>query len=147
VWHAFYNKPLIINQKLETGNWSITSISNLYFQLLTSDLWLMAYCRMAMRKILDYDWLISCGFPLTTLLSRFYISCKLIASLLRQPIWTCILKSTRDHELRGIEIIRSSSVSALSYGVRHRHASFTQTGELYQIEVIGNSIRTETIKF
>jgi len=42
--HAFYNKPLIINQKLEAGNWPITVVN---FQLLTSDLWLMAYCRIA----------------------------------------------------------------------------------------------------
>ena len=41
----------------------------------------------------------------------------------------------------------TSSVSALSFGAIHERAFFTRTGELRQIEVIGNSIRAESIKF
>jgi len=40
----------------------------------------------------------------------------------------------------------TSSVSALSFGAIHECAFFTRT-ELRQIEVIGNSIRAESIKF
>jgi len=51
-----FNKPLIINQKLDAGNCSISINLSRQILFLISDFWLIAYYRMAI--IFDCDWLI-----------------------------------------------------------------------------------------